>query len=156
MILSSLCQDQYILHSDRRQIQSQYWGFEKLYKRRPLAGSRKSSTTTHLFYRHNSYQYKMFRSTLFALALSAIAAMTLAAPNNVKRHDDGNDNVIDVNDIGLVNVDELGKNADILNDVNLLSSEHNDDHYRYDHHDHHGYHGYHDGSYGYGFDDEHE
>lgn len=51
----------------------------------------------------------MFRSTLFALALSAIAAMTLAAPNNVKRHDEGNDNVIDVNDIGLVNVDELGK-----------------------------------------------
>lgn len=46
--------------------------------------------------------------------------------------------------------------ADILNDVNLLSSEHNDDYYRYDHHDHHGYHGYHDGPYGYGFDDEHE
>ncbi|KAL1926088.1 hypothetical protein VTP01DRAFT_6125 [Rhizomucor pusillus] len=87
----------------------------------------------------------MFRSTLFTFAISALAAMALAAPKTVqKRHDDDNSGVIDLQDVGLVNVDEALKNAEVLNDVNLLSKEHNDDHYR--HHDHHGYHDY-DGHY---------
>ncbi|KAL1926093.1 hypothetical protein VTP01DRAFT_6130 [Rhizomucor pusillus] len=72
----------------------------------------------------------MFRSTLFTLALSAFAALTLAAPNKAKRadddgHDVGDDSVLHVNDAGLVNVDELAKDADLLNDLNVLSSDGN-------------------------------
>ncbi|KAL1926096.1 hypothetical protein VTP01DRAFT_6133 [Rhizomucor pusillus] len=58
--------------------------------------------------------------------------MTLAAPNKAKRagkddegsgHDVDDDSVLHLNDIGLVNVDELLKDADVLNDVDILSSE---------------------------------
>ncbi|KAL1926480.1 hypothetical protein VTP01DRAFT_5809 [Rhizomucor pusillus] len=76
----------------------------------------------------------MFRSTLFTLALSAFAVMTLAAPNKAKRsgdddgHDVDDDSVLHLNDIGLINVDEALKDADVLNGVDILSSGGDDDH----------------------------
>ncbi|KAL1926094.1 hypothetical protein VTP01DRAFT_6131 [Rhizomucor pusillus] len=57
--------------------------------------------------------------------------MTLAAPNKAKRadddgHDVGDDSVLHLNDIGvLVNADELGKDLDLLNGVDILSSDDN-------------------------------
>ncbi|KAL1926091.1 hypothetical protein VTP01DRAFT_6128 [Rhizomucor pusillus] len=61
--------------------------------------------------------------------------MTLAAPNNAKRahgdddgHDVDDDSVAHINDVGvLVNVDEALKDADLLNGLDLLSSD-NDGH----------------------------
>ncbi|KAL1926089.1 hypothetical protein VTP01DRAFT_6126 [Rhizomucor pusillus] len=99
----------------------------------------------------------MFRSTLFTVAISAFAAMVLAAPSNPqKRHDDDNENVLDVQDVGVIaNVDEALKNAEVANDLNLLSNERNDDHWR----DHHwdGDHWDHDDFYGhYDRYDDHE
>ncbi|KAL1926097.1 hypothetical protein VTP01DRAFT_6134 [Rhizomucor pusillus] len=89
---------------------------------------RQKSSTTHLSYQQPVIE--MFRSTLFTLALSAFAVMTLAAPNKAKRaddegsgHDVDDDSVLHLNDIGLVNVDEALKDADVLNDLNILSSE---------------------------------
>lgn len=120
----------------------------------------------------------MFRSTLFTVAISAFAAMVLAAPSNPqKRHDDDNENVLDVQDVGVIaNVDEALKSkdqyittavwhtllisieitdAEVANDLNLLSNERNDDHWR----DHHwdGDHWDHDDFYGhYDRYDDHE
>ncbi|KAL1926095.1 hypothetical protein VTP01DRAFT_6132 [Rhizomucor pusillus] len=62
--------------------------------------------------------------------------MTLAAPNKAKRSDDegsghdvDDDSVVHVNDLGIIaNVDEALKDADVLNGLDLLSSENGDHH----------------------------